>query len=1018
MEVSTAPAPIENRELEKPESPNLKLLKNAVADYKAATETRVKNPLLRFVLKPGNIVREDVDLALSPFGVTSAEFMPVQGDPVNTEKLQLFLDKQNEEIWSRRHKFDRDEVENPEEAYKSTLQAFRAAAMTQHFLFSPKHQGENPELYQRMEQVKVELQGICLEALGRYGRDLFGKDIVGKFPYKEGLKMAESIKILATAVSDDDTKKAYQATFEQITKLQTDYKNKSNQFTYFTQLLPDSFHAKGEAIYRVMKDFQKEEWEAINPTPEQTRALYDVVHIKFLQDLFNGRAESWDGTSASHCFYLMRDPRAIPHLIEYLRRFPGGHTSNSVAYTIDKIAQNPLTQEDLHKVIEASSPLDKRIITEWLLNRDSIYQQFDGYIKSDLLSQAPKYLALEKMTQIAATIGKQQGVDLNRGELHAFFFAEGWADTPKVQSLLLQKIESVAPVVAASGVADWRIYTPVIFKALVHPENGNYAWFPEIVAREGLKLDEASIAKLRGLYNTRDLKVGIMARNAMSEGLLMLTGKENGREIAESVLGFVTGAREDSARVREAFRLLQTLDGLGEFSYDPKANFQETIADLKGKVVSVVAEKMELGEDEKALVSEKLPYLVESNVVEIIPSLLSQMRQTSHSSEEGLVREIGRHIIFGDFKAWREGLEVSKEQLDILAEDKRKAWTESVPEVVLSVQAQKGAEARQAVVEAIKRIVGEARAHVQDIYKVNFSPDRARQLGEMQKTLVGEIKASTSENEKKELGMKKRSIDAELRLIEGFVQLGSASPDSLKPQDILSIVAKTKSAMGVLSGLEQPMRDLDQIEKVFTTQAKLETVAVLRAYDSDDPVALLKAGIEPRETCQSWRGGAYNYCLPAYVVDANKRVFNVENERGEVLGRAMAKLTHIQTTEGQKQPAILLEPVYTASETPDIYRAIIRLALEKAEAIGAVLVVGSEIVVATGADSSKTVSLLPQEAAKAGFNSDKRTVSVYLPPSNNSNEYSDTLGGLISWFGGYHDLNAVILSKQTGTLLS
>ncbi|TSC90033.1 MAG: hypothetical protein G01um10145_464 [Microgenomates group bacterium Gr01-1014_5] len=1017
MEVSTAP--IENRELEKPESPNLKLLKNAVANYKAAVETRVKNPLLRFVLKPGNIVREDVDLALSPFGVASAEFMPVQGDPVNTEKLQLFLDKQNEEIWSRRHKFDRDGVENPEEAYKSTLQAFRAVAMTQHFLFSPKRREENSELYQRMEQVKVELQEICLEALGRYGRDLFGKDIVGKFPYKEGLKMAESIKILATAVSDDDTKKAYQATFEQITKLQTDYENKSNQFTYFTQLLPDSFHAKGEAIYRVMKDFQKEEWEAINPTPEQTRALYDVVHIKFLQDLFNGRAESWDGTSASHCFYLMRDPRAIPHLIEYLRRFPGGHTSNSVAYTIDKIAQNPLTQEDLHKVIEASSPLDKRIITEWLLNRDSVYQQFDGYGMSGLLSQAPKYLALEKMTQIAKTIGKQQGVDLTDTELRAFFFAGGWADTTnKVEDLLIQNIESVAPVVAASGVADWRINTPDIFKALVHPENGNYAWFPEIVAREGIKLDEALIAKLRELYNTRDLKVGIMARNAMSEGLLMLSGKENGREIAESVLGFVTGAREDSARVREVFRLLQTLDGLGKFSYDPKATLQETIADLKEKVVAVVAEKMELGEAEKALVNEKLPYLVESNIVEIIPSLLSQMSKLSRSSEEGVVREIGRHIVFGDFKAWREGLEASKEQLSILAEDKRNAWLEPVPEVVLSVQAQKGAEARQATVDAIKRIVGEARAHVQDIYKVDFSPDRARQLGEMQKTLIREIKANSQEDEKRELGVRKRSVDAELRLIEGFIQLESASPDSLKPQDILSIAAKTKSAMGVLSGLEQPMRDLDQIEKVFTTQAKLETVAVLRAYDSDDPVALLKAGIEPRETCQSWRGGAFNYCLPAYVVDANKRVFNVENERREVLGRAMAKLTHIQTNDGQKQPAILLEPVYTASETPDIYRAIIRLALEKAEAIGAVLVVGSEIVVATGADSSKTVSLLPQEAAKAGFNSDKRTVSVYLPPSNNTSEYSDTLGGLMSWFGGYHDLNAVILSKQTGTLLS
>lgn len=130
------------------------------------------------------------------------------------------------------------------------------------------------------------------------------------------------------------------------------------------------------------------------------------------------------------------------------------------------------------------------------------------------------------------------------------------------------------------------------------------------------------------------------------------------------------------------------------------------------------------------------------------------------------------------------------------------------------------------------------------------------------------------------------------------------------------------------------------------------------------------------------------------------------------MGRAMAKLTKIETEDGQQVPAILLEPIYTTSETTPIYRAIIQLALKKAEAVGAVLVLGREVVVATGADNSKAVSLLPKEGASLGFAFNKQNTRVYLQPSNNPYEYSDTLGGSIGLFRDYRELeDAVVLSK-------
>lgn len=1003
MEVS-ASAPSEIQELEKPETENLKLLKNAVSDYQQAQKTQTEA-----------VSQTDIDGALAIFGATSRDFIP-NGTAVNSEKLNAFLNTLEE---SPRNVRLSGEIPSFQEQYREALAEYKAIVISERYLFSPMERKMYGETYSRMDKLRKRFQYKTLVSLGNRARELFEEDALKEtnLPNKQINRIGEAIIQMSTAVCSPELKTIYEPVINQIYQEQQNYTKPADFEKTFYRITPRSQDEKVNLIvYSFGQYFNKEEWESLEATPEQTRALCDAVREPFFTALRDYPVGFGFGMAARF-FAVMRDPLAIPALLDFIRRPHDNYGAAGIkeVFALEKIINNPSSREDLEKVIEQSSPLDRHIITEWIQNKESLFALSGKYVsvsKVDLISEAPKYFVTEKLARLAETIAKRQGVELSEDDLLTFFGGRHWNSTTKIEELLIKELGVIAPVIAATRNIDWRIFTPVIYKALVHPENGNYAWFPELIGKEGLGISAESLAKLRNLYNSRDLRVGIMARNIMAEGLLFLSTKDNGKEIAESILGFVTGAREDSARVREAFRLLQTLDGLGEFSYDPKANLQETIADLKGRVVTAVAEKMELGEDEKAAVSEKLPYLVESNVVEIIPSLLSQMNKLSRTSEEKVVREIGRHIVLGDFKSWREGLETSREQLEVLPEDKRKAWLEPVPEVVLSVQAQKGAEARQAVVDAVKRIVSEARAHVQDVYKVDFSPDRARQLGEMQKTLIGEIKASSSENEKKDLGVRKRSVDAELRLIEGFVQLESASPDSLKPQNILSIVAKTKSAMGILSGLDQPMRDLEQIEKVFTTQEKLETVERLQAYDSDDPVALLKAGIEPRETCQSWRGGAYNYCLPAYVTDANKRVFNVEDERGEVLGRAIAKLTHIQTAEKQKQPAILLEPVYATSETPDIYRAIIRLALEKAEAIGAVLVVGREIVVATGADSSKTVSLLPQEAAKAGFNSGRRAVSVYLPPSHNTYEYSDTLGGLMSRFGEYHRLDAEVLGKQ------
>lgn len=756
-------------------------------------------------------------------------------------------------------------------------------------------------------------------------------------------------------------------------------------------------------------------WDNLNPTIEESQRFYDVVEDQLFSTLYQRGWESWEGTGASTMFSHIRDPRAIPGLIYHLRRYEAGHTSANVASALSNIIKNSLTHEGLEEVISQAKPLDREIIEKWYKNPDPwVKIGFGGESHSQayFVHNAPKHLRYGSLLEVARKVAEERGIEVDPGAIRGVFqgrFGE-FFKTEQIENLLLENLDQVAQVFIDSKMFNWREVTPKLFHALVDSASGDYAHFPLLIASRGLGLTEEDLSKLKLLYRSRDLAKGIMARNIFVEGLLFLSSKDQGQGIMQSILRVTAGSKDDPSRIRQIFGLMQTLEGFGEFGFTPRDSLSEIIADLKEKLVVTAINKMQLGEEEAPYIRERFVELMESGIFEIVPALLAQYMASQKKRPAEVIREVGQHVIRADFKSWRESLDTSIAQLSALLPERQVAWTEPGKEVVVGINVRQGREARRGAVDAIRRIVSEAKAHVLEVYKLDFSEQRVNQLKLQQAELLRELKNPEGNSEqKKEFGEKKRYIDNEIRLLEGLARLETIDEADINPISIMDSVNKLVRSLESFQGLEQPASDLKQISDVLTTQQKLATVSRVRAYDTDDPLALLKAGTEPRETCQSWRQGSYNHCLPSYVVDANKRVINVEDENGEVVARSIAKLTKIKTNQGKEIPAILLEPIYATSEIAPIYRAVVKVALAKAQATGAVLVLRSKIETQTGTDHRTTVPIIAQEAASENMEMKQEDTQVYLPQSYNSDEYSDTLGGDITSFDRYIKMDGVVV---------
>lgn len=798
--------------------------------------------------------------------------------------------------------------------------------------------------------------------------------------------------------------------------------------------------------WQVVKDFA--ESSGVIPKEVFARVEKVIVQRLFEEQLFPGGRESWDGTAAAGKMGELGNPEALPLMLRHIEASGSGHTNNAVVYAMERLLKESNPAE-LQQVLE-SLPRSKRILLETLADENSYMSRFgrvnSRYYTCYLLQNGDLTVAREQLTKIL-----DNGGELDEERLRGFYLGHT-EDAPETLEPLLRARPEVEKVIIESKLGIWTQSADKLLAALVNPRNGESVAFPKRIAQEGLGIsDEKMLAILDKIFEAKTFRGSGFEREAFLDGLVLLNSKENGKAVLETLLGAYRGARNDPARMRRVFQLLSTLDGFGEYDFvmpdQAKAsNISQEIADLQNqysqtqdkaerkkiknrietlngdlqnltglkgiedamtqKVVEAACRRLELPQEYKDKIENNLEELLKSGVFEIVPSLAGKYEGRNETEVKNLLRTITAHIIEGDFKSWRYSHERSEAQLAGLTEEQKEFWKGTLEPITIDIELPEDEKGRRAdELKAAQEIIRNAKEHILDSQpNFDFSKERAQALAAKISELTEKIKSATSEDEKKRLALEKRVVQAEATLINGVLEIENATPRSFTRERMLTQARELRERIAELN-LPLAGLDIEQIEKVFT----VGDIKSVTAFESDDALTLLKVGVEPQETCQSWRNGGFNECLLAYVADSNKKVLNVADGEGRIVARSIIKLTNQRNQDDfeskTQRKTLLVEKPYSLLPNSEVYRAFVRVLLTKAQGLEASITFGK------GFDEA-TLQMFAEEARAVGYGMNEGSLDVFIPHSLNKYEYSDTLGGKISWFDRYQQLEAVTFEKS------
>jgi hypothetical protein len=799
--------------------------------------------------------------------------------------------------------------------------------------------------------------------------------------------------------------------------------------------------------WQIVKKFA----ESSGVIPRETFEQVEKVIIKrlFEEQLFPGGHESWGGTAAARKMGDLGNPEALPLMLRHIEASGSGHTNNSVVYAMERLLKES-DPEALRKTLEAQ-PKNKQFLLQTLGDENSYMSRFgrinSRYSTCSLLQNGDLTVAKEQLTKIL-----ENGGTLDEEKVRDFYLGHNEDNQETLEPLLKARAE-VEKVIIDSKLNVWTQSADKLLAALVNPKYGESVAFPKRIAQEGLGIsDEKMLAVVDHIFAAKTFKGSGFEREAFLDGLVLLNSKEDGKAVLETLLTAYRGSRDDPKRMRRVFQLLSTLEGFGEYGFttpnpEEASRIQQEILNLQNqsgqttdkaerkrikngietleaklknltglkgieetmtqRVVESACRKLDLPAEYQQKITDTLEALLKSGVFEIVPSLAGKYDSKNESEVKKLLKVITEHIIEGDFRSWRYAHERSETQLSGLSDEQKEFWKNNLDPISIEIELTEGESGRRAdELKAAQEIIRNAKEHILDFQpSFDFSKTRFDTLSAQIHEVTERIKTSSSEDEKKRLILEKRTLQAEATLIGGVLEVEGATPKSYTREKMLTQARELREKILELN-IPLAGLDIEQVEKIFT----VGDIKNVTAYESDDPMTLLRVGVEPQETCQSWRNGGFNECLLSYVADSNKKVLNVADGEGRIVARSIIKLTN-QRGENDfesktQRKTLLVEKPYSLLPNSEVYRAFFRVLLTKAQGLDASVTFGK------GFDES-TLKLFEEEARSFGYAMNEGKLDVFIPHSLNKYEYSDTLGGKISWFDRYQSLDAVTFEKAS-----
>ncbi|MDO8655751.1 MAG: hypothetical protein Q7K45_00805 [Nanoarchaeota archaeon] len=538
--------------------------------------------------------------------------------------------------------------------------------------------------------------------------------------------------------------------------------------------------------------------------------------------------------------------------------------------------------------------------------------------------------------------------------------------------LLEQTCELAIPVDSA--------YENIEIMPLLTLENSNelqthYSKIPLPILAELItqKISPESMQRMNDFAGTKDMRNSRDNKRAYLSSMITIR-KHYEKGVVEDVL-----RKADSMRqARDIFTKFAGLCRLGSATYDfTLSNGKEIMdhIDRKRKFTNPVLDGLTASAQESffRMLDRRLP-----SKYDYLPILkLGEIYQMDNSAGIPLLIKIMENMLSNTFEDFRYNHSIAEKQLACL-EGNTTQWRKNVLERRIMGDLKSAEPSLKAAIQTIKEM---KQAYAQ-AYGYEPTIESIKKLGEQKTDLLADI--SRCQREIKIVPQKTLeevdSVNEKLRYAYLLCQLNDLTLESLP--GIGSTIAHS-----LVEYSHQNFKNyLEDLVRIANTPEVLD-IRKISVRDSDEPNYLFDVGCTPRRTCQRWMDKTgQNDCLPAYVVDANKRLIQAIDERNQVRVRSICRL--LEAEELPENPVLFVEEPYADLVSDELYRSILGRVTEKAYAMSKET--GKSIAVAVVDTDYKR--LLKEMAEKIELDYTEETFTTTFH-SRNGKEYSDAFGG-------------------------
>lgn len=728
-----------------------------------------------------------------------------------------------------------------------------------------------------------------------------------------------------------------------------------------------------------------------------------IVSRLFSEVLLPGGYESWDGTYAAAAMTELNSPLTPGFFVLHIQHCGSGHTSACVMAHLLEIHRQ-MSSEERDAAYKEIDPTARAVLDLMLDESSTISRHTNLYFRCSALRESRVTIAREQLVRFLAADGWSEK---RQSEYYV-----GWkADSPAAIAAFLKREDDVVKTIIDSKNAFWISGAPALLEAF----SADFDRSRRILGRIVENLAPDCAAGMEQVFGSEAFRKSKYHRQSLLNCSLIFNEVPAGAAYLAEILTRNRGARKDSKRLRRICDYVVALHSLGiqDFSgpsssevealqveladargslgspqldkpgrrsvKDRIATLEEELDNLtglkglemtlRGRLISVIGEKLELTADDRAVLDANIDTLISQQILEIIVTLAGTYTVRLHRGSLATLRTVTLKAAAGEFASWRYAHTASQKQLSCLSDDAKTAWI-AADEAVVVNSSETGSQ--RAVQVAMREILRAAMGHAVE-YDESAAPDRE----------------TVSVN----------------RSVEAFRKLYIETLRKLEELRFDEVVSDGLMLMQLADELEWPQVSVD-----LSGLGRAAAGEIVQSYEgrlTDDIHALFRIGSSPTETCQSWRSGSYNDCLMAYVADGNKKVMNVQGVGTEVMMRGVLRIVRIFVDPENPPPALLLERPYFISGAEGAFRALFRGVFRKAAATGVPLCVPADI-----AKENWLRDILLEEAAREGFqtgNPEGEAIPFLIDSSFNSTEYSDALGGRLHHYGGELRAGAQVL---------